>query len=410
MKFYTQLSIALSILSYFCILESSVKYDLTVVSQIKFADGVHRLGIGFIDALKDDLTINHISTQGNYDLTDLNDRVKEIILNPDKTPGKVALFCDFLWTKGSTPSSVVPRCPIKIAYSMFEFSAIPSRWVDILNNEFDLVAVPDESSEVLYKQSGVKIPIFVLPHGIYVEDMLNLLPKTPPTNIFNFGLSAGFWERKNHERLIDAFHAEFGDNPHIKLKLHGRTADAVVMEGIQKKIRKLRATNIEIIKKVFTAAEYTEFISELHCIVVLSRGEGFSIAPREALALGCPCILSNNTAHKTLCKTGLFKCVCAEIPHKDVLGVFDNLQVYDWDCDVAEVRQALRDVYTHYDTYLKKAEEGRNWVKKYLWPNVKAKILNLIKPTQVLLGEQNSVTDEYLMTNSPELYKKYKEL
>ena len=77
--------------------------DLTIISTIKFADGLHRLGIGFIDTLKDELSINHINTQKNYDFTDVNEQVQKIIKNPDKSPGKVAILIS---SYGSLPTLI----------------------------------------------------------------------------------------------------------------------------------------------------------------------------------------------------------------------------------------------------------------------------------------------------------------
>ena len=59
--------------------------------------------------------------------------------------------------------------------------------------------------------------------------------------------------------------------------------------------------------------KYIEFISTFDCYVNLSKGEGFSIPPRESLALGIPCIISDNTAHKTICDSGLVLPVTSKI-------------------------------------------------------------------------------------------------
>ena len=60
---------------------------------------------------------------------------------------------------------------------MLESTRIPDEWVNILNKKFDLVIVPDEFYESVYYSSGVKIPIFVLAHGIHLEDFLAQPPK-----------------------------------------------------------------------------------------------------------------------------------------------------------------------------------------------------------------------------------------
>ncbi len=389
----------------------SERYDLTVVSQIRFACSLTRYGIGLIDVLQNDIKINHIKTPGAYEFVDVSESVQKIIKNPDKSPGNVAILLDFLWINTVTPSDFVPeKSSIKIAYSVFESSALPKKCVEILNNKFDLVVVPDEFCRPLYKEAGVTIPIFVVPHGIYVEELLREPVKKTSSTPFTFGLSAGFWPRKNQELLVDAFVAEFGNRGDVKLKLHGRAADESYLAKIQKKVQKQKIRNIEIIQKVFTGAEYNNFLKTLDCVVLLSKGEGFSIAPREALALGIPCIISDNSAHKTLNKTGFFYGVPSNLVEANSHELFGGAIGYDYNCKIEDVRKALRDVYIDYSYYVDKAHQGRPWVEQYLWKNLKQKFMNLIKPTKIVLGEENRVTDDYFMTTSPMLYKKYAQL
>lgn len=382
--------------------------DLTVVGQIKFACSLPRIGIGLIDCLKDDITINYIQTGWwKPDLKDVPSNVAKIVLNENKRPGNVAILYDFLSHATMTPSEYVPKdSSIKIAYSMNESTSIPSRWPEILNKQFDLVVVPDEWLRDIYEKCGVTIPIFTLAHGIYLENFLDTSLKKKASKPFTFGLSAGFWPRKNQLLLLEAFHEEFGNNPDIQLRLHGRMGD--LERSLQKTKSDIGATNITIESKVFTEQEYLSFVKSLDCVVVLSKGEGFSIPPREAVALGIPCIISDNTAHKTLSKTGYFRAVPSMIKEPAYVEHYMEALGYEFNCSRKDVRIALRDVYENYQYYLKRAEEGREWVKRYLWKNLRKKFLNLVKPQKVVLGEHNKVTNDYLMTTSKALYKKYK--
>ena len=149
---------------------------------------------------------------------------------------------------------------------------------------------------------------------------------------------------------------------------------------------------------------------------IFRREKVFPIGPREALALGIPCILSNNSAQKTICRSGLIRSVPSDIPAPpptdcDWAGAFGNeaLGFYS-DCSLEDVKNALRDVYNYYDIYLKQAKNGPEWVSQYSLQRIKNKYLNLIKPTCVILGNKNEITDDCLMTNSEKLYNKYKVL
>ncbi len=377
--------------------------DLTIIGTIKFRDGLGRIPIGIADILKNDLSINCFPQKGFYSLTDVPLEVQRVLENPDKTPGNVGLYFNF-------------RNPgehdfyIKIAYSLFEATRIPTKWVKVLNEHFDAVVVADEFYCQAYKESGVTIPIFALPHGIYIEGLLRKPTHREPSSPFVFGCTSTFYPRKNQPLLLKAFHKEFGNNPKVKLRLHGRAVNKKLFKGLYEKVTKWNATNIEIEHSVLSDKEYQEFLASLDCYVLVSKGEGYSVTPREALALGIPCILSDNTAHITICDTG---CVCPVpsydpkpayyIKHKEVCGEQFN-------CTVEEVQKALRDVYTNYEQYVHKAQEGKKWVESYLWKNLRNRFLNLIKPHKILLGKQNEITDDYIMTDSPDLYHKYSTL
>ena len=383
---------------------SEQDFDVTVVGSAKFADGRGRLSIGFIDYFKDKLSINYLPTM-NPDFMDLNDDVKNIILDKNKTPGKVAILFDPLY-----PNNVshMPNSIIKIAYSTFEATKIPDYWVKAINEKIDSVVVPSQVLVDIYKKSGVKKPVFFMPHGIYIEEFLNEPIKRNKNRPFVFGSSAGFWEHKNHELLLRAFIMKFENNPDVKLKLHGRIAEKHIIDRIFNIIKERNIQNIEIILKKLSREEYLEFMKSLDCYVIVSKGEGFSVTPREAAALGIPTIISNNLAHTELARTPYFKPVRSDIAERS--NFYKN---FGCDCgfcfntDQYELENALEDVYNNYDLYLERANLAREWVKQYTYPALEKKYFSMLKPKNVILGDKNIIDDNYLMTDSKELYEKY---
>lgn len=392
--------------SFFSLLQA---YDLTLVGIMKYADGLGRIPIGLIDILKEDVEINFIPIA--VDPVGINQEIKDIAFNSDKTPGKVSLLTSpIFWCEEQLFYQYVPESDIKIAYSMFESTQIPPRWVKILNNKFDAVVVPDPYLIKVYQNSGVKIPIFMIPIGMYLDDFLLKEKRSSSNQPFVFGGSAAYSPRKNIPLMIQAFAEEFGNSNEAILRIHGRLGS---IEQFQNLARTLGVSNIEFSTGDLSQKEYIEFIHSFDCYINLPKGEGFSCCPREALALGIPCILSNNTAQKTLCKSGFVRSVPSKIVERALYGIkyYDSHRVGNqFNCEVKDVRQALRDVYTNYEHYLTLAQSARQWVKQYSWDQLKLKYLNLVKPKKIILGKKNIVTDSYLMTNSRELYKKYKKL
>lgn len=377
--------------------------DLTVVSSIDFNGSVRRHAIGLIDSLKDDLSINFIPSRP-VDLTEVDPAVQKIILKEVKTPGHVALLEDPLWY-----ADAVPNSKIKIAFSVCESTRIPNEWVHVLNHQFDAVVVADPFYIKVYEESGVNIPVFHIPLGIFIDEFLDKPIKSKANTPFVFRCNARFFNRKNHQLIVKAFAKEFGNRRDIILKMNGggKWGKQTVYDKLKQLVKGLKINNIFVTNDPLPWKDYVEQMSKMDCYINVSVGEGFSIQPREALALGIPVIVSNNTAQKTLCASGFVRAVTSKILITKYSKKADQELGYQFNCKQEDVQKAMRDVYENYEKYLDKAHEGRNWVKQYRWESLKNKYINLVKPMDLRLGDKNEVTDAYLMTTSQELYDKY---
>ena len=287
---------------------------------------------------------------------------------------------------------------------MTEADALYPAWVDSINEHFDAVVVPDPFLVKVYKNSGVKKPVFMIPIPVYMDEFLTKPVKTKPQNIFAFGISCTLSDNKNHEMVVDAFIAEFGNTPNIVLKVH---TTGLNDHGIRlkEKLKLMKIKNVLLTIAPLPWLEYVEFMSSLDCYCLVSKGEGFSLTPREAMAAGIPCIVSNNTSHMTLCNSGLVYSVPADIKETHING--DRKCGNNFNCRIEDVRKALRDVYYNYQYYLKKAQLAREWVKQYHGNSLKPKYLNLFKPRKILWGHHDEVTDDYLVTTDVKLCRKY---
>lgn len=399
---------------FICILFScnGQEYDLTVVGRVINADGLCRIPISLIDMLKEDLKINHISPFDSVLTTnDVKEGVKAILYDTDKMSGKVSILVDILWLINYPIYTCVPESKIKIAYSMWESNRIPSTWVQILNQHFDAVVVPDSFLIDSYRDSGVTIPIFELPLCLYLEDFLAMPQPSRPRASFVFGCAASGVHHKNQTLLIQAFAEEFGNSDNVVLRLSSRWIFPEVLKSWNELIQKYNSSNIYFNIGILDNSQYIENMASLDCYVNISKGEGFSVGPREALALGIPCILSNNSAQKTICRTGFVRSVLSEIPEPpsfEYTSCFGNENIGTFsNCRLEDVKDALRDVYNYYNIYLKQAKMGSEWASQFSLQRLKAKYLNLIKPKLVILGNKNEITDDYLLTSSEKLYNKY---
>lgn len=388
--------------------------DLTIVGFVDPDDGLGKVPITILETLGDKISANFINSNWHYSLEKpVPSSVINALHNPDKSPGKVALLTDLIWNVQRTPSASLPKSIVKLAYSMLETTLIPSKWVKLLNEEFDAVVVPDKYLVSVYKQSGVKIPIFVLPIPMMLKPYYDVPPHLPSrSSPFVFGDASA---NKNPANLIEAFAKAFGNSQDVALVMRaGR-----LMHETRQTISELTALyglmNVQVEEGHIPLDQYINRLSSFDCYVNLSRGEGFSFIPREALALGIPVIIANNTASTTICNSGFVRAVpCYKKgPANSIYqAIFQESCGEQFDCDVNDVVTALLDVYNNYQDYIAKARNGRKWVDRYNTTNPKLQDLyyTLIKPKKILIGNKNTIKNGVIMTTSPKLYKKYRQI
>lgn len=386
---------------------------LTIYGPIKSGNGLGQQSIGVFRMLASDLAIHYVPTRLPEEKIPRD--LRPFVRIQASNDSEIHLFEEALWYHNSPHwfydfIAKMPKDKIKIAYSMFESSRIPHEWVLILNCYFDAIAVPDRFLIDVYRKSGVQIPIFEVPLAINLKAFLDqpLKKKNLSRSLMVFANFSTCTDRKNQLTLVKAFGKAFPNRDDVILKINCTEADPEVRKLIEEEIEELEIENVLFTHKSFDDQEYLSVFKSIDCYISCSKGEGFSIQPREAMALGIPVIVTDNTAQSTICKTGLVKSVSSTISEPAYLHCFRKVPYGEFTgCSVDELAAALLDVYNNYGTYLGQGAEARKWVAQYDYASMKQFYLSLVKPKKVLLGSENKVTEEYLMTDSQELYEKY---
>lgn len=380
---------------------------LTVIGGVDMRDGLGRQSLELVDSLKGKVTLNFIPTYVK-NWADIPAELTKFARGKKKRLGKVIVCEEPLLISHKKLKRPANRNQLRIAYSMLESTRIPAEWVKMLNTYFDAIAVPDQFLITAYQLSGVKIPVFELPLGRDFRRFLESPLKEKRNTPFVFGnFSAGIG-RKNLPLLIRAFYEAFGKRSDVKLVINCRVCEPSTHCQIHEELEKAAGANISFTELALDNQTYLELLSSIDCFVSTSKGEGFSIQPREAMAMGIPVIVADNTAQHTICASGLVKSIpCPEeepafyewYPRSSLGSFFSVSQ--------KEIVAALLEMEEQYDTYLAHAASARKWAAQYHFDALQPLYHTLIQPKTVKLGSENQIAAGCITTNSPALYKKY---
>jgi len=218
----------------------------------------------------------------------------------DSTDQQFFFYADILFNGASDVNlSRLPAHGVHIAHFCFDSDELPTEWVYALNNRFDAAYVPTMSQQALAIQSGVRIPVGVLPIALPIESLL-ARPLRPIGSKVRVGTITAFHERKELERLVRAFIDEFKGRDDVELVIHSNLAFGDSFDRLSKVIEGLELPIVTLSNASLSVGERDNLLDSFDVFVNCSRGEGYSIGAREALALGKVLVLSDLGAHRDL--------------------------------------------------------------------------------------------------------------
>ncbi|WP_158251852.1 glycosyltransferase [Cryobacterium sp. M15] len=219
----------------------------------------------------------------------------------EATNHAVYFFCDVLWNGADDLNyTALPHDGFKIAHMAYDSDEFPPEWVVILNERFDLALFTSRYLEEIAVRSGVRIPVGTLPVGLDIEGLLAEKYIAAHPRRVRFGSVAAFHERKRLDLLVESYIEAFGDRDDVELVIHSNLASGSTFERVQALTAKAPGARITLTYGNLSDAEKNDLLSSMDIYVSTSSGEGYSIGPREALALGKPLVLSGIPAHRDL--------------------------------------------------------------------------------------------------------------
>jgi len=208
-------------------------------------------------------------------------------------------------------------------FTMLETDKITPTWTYILNR-LDGCIVPTPFNVKTFMESGVKVPITIIPFGVdfdmYTLNKEPLLSKEEIPTKFNF-LNIGQWtpgDRKNISQTILSFLKTFRTNKDVGLilKVYGKGAGTIDKIQCIEKVNAIR-NHSGLFRKMFSELNFddgpkiylvhgaltTEDIARLYhnadVFILPSSGEAFGMPIVEAIASGLPIITTGGTAPDT---------------------------------------------------------------------------------------------------------------
>ncbi|WP_243767070.1 glycosyltransferase [Paenibacillus agricola] len=239
------------------------------------------------------------------------------------------------------------------------------------------------------KNSGVKIPVFIVPHGVNTQTFSPTNKKLSlpiPKNSFVFVSVFTFQHRKNPETLLRAYWEEFSSKDRVALVIKtkgfgGYETGQWIKNRINayKKKRGFRVdtapihlltnhTSQQKLKGIYTAGDV---------FVLPTRGEGVGLPFLEALSSGIPVIATRWGGHMDFLKERNsflinyeLKPTTSSMKHS-ISRKFDYLfaQKGQWwaEPSLSHLKKQMRYAYNHPDLCRKKGLQGRKDMLNHSW-------------------------------------------
>ena len=125
--------------------------------------------------------------------------------------------------------------------------------------------------------------------------------------------------------------------------------------------------NIEVIDYYLNDKELADLFGKSHCMVYPTRGEGWGMAPFQAIATGLPTICTNRTACSEFAHLSVP--LDADMTSENQFGIYENGLWANPKID--DVCDRMLYVINNYDSVLEKTKNGSNYIyNNYSWDSV----------------------------------------
>ncbi|AJY74700.1 glycosyltransferase [Paenibacillus beijingensis] len=277
-----------------------------------------------------------------------------------------------------------------ILNTVWETTRIPDLWRPYMNR-FDAVFVPSEQNKRAMRNSGVKVPVFLVPHGVNTR---TFSPRNRKLRVkkakrrFVFVSVFGFQHRKNPETLLRAYWEEFSaaDRAALVIKTdgYGKREDErwirKKVKAYKKRLGIRKKTAPLVIRARRMSKSQLKGIYTLGDVFVLpTRGEGVGLPFLESLASGVPVIATGWGGHMDFLtkKNAFFVRYKLRNPASGMKGKASISRTFSdifaqkdqrWaEADLGSLKKQMRAAYSDKALCKKKGRQGRRDALHHSW-------------------------------------------
>lgn len=270
----------------------------------------------------------------------------------------------------------------KIGFTMLETTGIPEEWVRQANL-MDEVWVPSTFNVETFRNSGVKVPIYVIPLGIDPNYFNSKIRSYKKHHRYTF-LSVFEWgERKAPEILLKAYSKAFTKKDNVLLICKVFNNDGSI--NVENEIKKMRLPEdgpeiMFLYNQRIADYQMPTLYRSADCFVLPTRGEGWGMPILEAMACGLPVIATNWSSQIDFMNE--FNAYTLNIDGLiDAEAKCPYYKGFQWaNPSEQHLVELLRYVYAHQDEARKKGDNASKEVlEKWTWENSALKIKERLK-------------------------------
>jgi glycosyltransferase involved in cell wall biosynthesis len=254
-----------------------------------------------------------------------------------------------------------------VGFSYWETTKLPCNWVSLMNKCNELWTTSSWARDV-FINSGVTKPVYSFDLGVNTDAFKFADRSSLPYRPFTFIHIGSPSTRKNTQLVVDSFLRLFGNDENYRLIIKSNgPPDAryyinnINCGGLYKR------NNIKVIDYYLTDLELADLLANCNCMIYPTRGEGWGMAPFQAIATGLPTICTDQTA----CTEFAYLSVPleAEMSNANQFGIYEN---GEWaNPKIDDLCDKILYVVDNYEEVIQRTKAGSEFIhSKYSWDAV----------------------------------------